>query len=677
MYYYCRRILGVGFWPSVIAAWCYPLTGSYVLWVGQWIPAVMCGLPWSLAAVDRTVRCPRGWGGPALSLVTAMLLLGGALDIAGQVLLVSGFYALWCIWDEYGSRALSLTGLRVAGILALAWVLGFACSSWLLVPGAEYAAGGSRMILRSAGSEERPPVGLEALPQIVLPDMYGSAQRGSYRIGALTLAESSAIAYAGSVSCLVLAPLSWFSRKRRSVIAMLVFLALFSLSWTLNVPFVVTLLRLPVLNMMSHNRLAFVAAFVFIALAAVGLEALSQGEVRRRWWFGIPVMLLAVLCGWCIYRSLNLPEPIAGELGAAVEKAPVGYIDEPREVVEIQRNFRKAYAVNAVFCGADAAIWLFLIMGSGAAAWLAPTLTALLCVQLVHFGYGVAAQTDPALYYPKLPILERLAAAPPGRIIGFNCLPANLAQTAWLQDVRGYDGVDPLAMVQLLKTARNLPAQEMPYAATQYMSPVLYRDPETGSLRIPPVLDMLNVRYVIFRGTPPPDIQASFVDTDYWVWTNERAMPRAYVPRRVEVIPEAQARVDAMNRPDFDPGDIAYVEQPIELSGDGAGTVKILKDAYHCLTLRAEMQTRGLVLLADRWDAGWRAYVNGVEVPILRVNHAVRGVLAGPGTSTIRFVYLPSGFYIGLAVTAAGGICLLVWSFVIVYGRRRKLQAAV
>jgi hypothetical protein len=385
-------------------------------------------------------------------------------------------------------------------------------------------------------------------------------------------------------------------------------------------------------------------------------------------------MLLAVLCGWCIYRSLNLPEPVAGELGAAVEKAAISYIDEPWEVSVIQRNFRKVYAVNAAFCGAGAAIWCFLMLGSMTAGWLVPALAALLCVQLVYFGYGFAAQSNPELYYPKLPILERIAAAPPGRIIGFECLPANLAQTVWLPDVRGYDGVDPLAMVQLLKTARNLPAREMPYAVTQYMSPVLFNDPETGSLRIPPVLDMLHVRYVIFRGTPPPDVQPSFVEADYWVWVNDRAMPRAYVPRRVQVIAESQARLDAMNRPDFDPSDIAYVEQPIELSHDSAGAAEVVNDSYHRLTLRAKMQTSGLVVLADRWDSGWRAYVNDVEVPILRVNHAVRGVLVGPGTSTIRFVYLPAGFLVGLAITAAGVICLLTWAFAIIYGRRSDLS---
>ncbi len=672
MFYFCRYILGLGPWPSLIAAWCYPLTGSYVLWVGQWIPAVMCWLPWSLAAVDRAVRAPRGWGCPLLGIVTAVLLLGGAMDIAGQVLIITGLYSLWCIWDEHGSRAFSLRGLRVAGALALAWTLGFACSMWLLVPGADYAATGSRMIRRSSGAEERPPIGLAALPQVVIPDIYGSEERGSYQIGPLRLPESSAMAYAGSASCLVLAPLAWFGYKRRSVVAMLTFLTFISLSWALHIPLIVPLLRLPVLNMMSHNRMAFVAAFTLLALGAIGLETLLHGEVSRRWWFAIPAVLLAVVCCWCIYHAFNLPEPIASELGAQVAQAPIQYINEPWEVAEIQRSFRKVYAVNAAFCGAGVAIWCFLMMGSGIAGWLVPALTALLYIQLVYFGYGFVAQTDPELYFPKIPILERIAAGPPGRVIGFQCLPANLAQVARLKDIRGYDGVDPKYMVDLLLTAQNLPAQEKEYAATQFMSPYVFRDPETGSLRIKPVLDMLNVRYVIFRGTPPPDVQPSFIDTDYWVFVNDRALPRAFVPRSVQVIASEQARLIAMDRPDFDARETAYVEQPVELPDNIEGTVEIISDTYQRVTLRARMETPGLVVLADRWDSGWRAYLNDIEVPILRTNHAIRGILVGSGTSTIRFVYFPPGFFLGLAITAAGGFGLLIWAGIIVLRRRRS-----
>jgi hypothetical protein len=671
MFYFCRRILGLGPWPSLIAAWCYPLTGAYVLWVGQWLPAVMCWLPWSLAAVDRAVRAPRGWGGPVLGLITVVLLLGGAIDIGGQILLITGLYSLWCIWDEYGSRAFSLKGLRIAGILTLAWVLGFACSMWLLAPARDYAATGSRMIERSSGSEERPPIGIAALPQIVIPDIYGSDVNGSYQMGPLRLPESSAMAYAGSFSCLFLAPLAWLSYKRRSIVAMLTYISFFSLSWALHIPLIVPLLRLPGLNMMSHNRMAFVAAFSLLALGAIGLETLLQKNVRPRWWFAIPAILLAIMCIWCIYSSINLPEPIATQLGEMAEKALVGHIDEPWEVAQIQAGFRRAYAFNALFLGAGTIFWCFLMLGFATGIWLVPSVAALLYFQLVNFGYGYAAQTDPGLYFPKIPILERIVAGPPGRIIGFDCIPANLAQVARLKDIRGYDGVDPKYIVDLLKIARNLPAQEMQYAATQFMSPAIFSDQETGSMRIHPILDMLNVRYVIFRGIPPPNANPSFVDTDYWVWINDRVMPRAFVPRRIQTIAIEQARLQAMNRPDFDPREIAYVEQPLELSNDISGTVEIVHDEYQYISLQAQMQTPGLVVLADRWDSGWRAYVNDVEVPILRVNHAIRGVLVNPGASTIRFEYLPSDFFLGLAFTAAGGICLLAWVGIVVFNKRR------
>ena len=106
-------------------------------------------------------------------------------------------------------------------------------------------------------------------------------------------------------------------------------------------------------------------------------------EVHHRSWFGVPAILLVVLCGWCIYRSVNLPEPVATQLGEIVEKTPIRHIDEPSEVAEIQTSFRKTYAVNAAFCALGAAFWSFLILGSGIAGWFVPALTGLLFIQLI------------------------------------------------------------------------------------------------------------------------------------------------------------------------------------------------------------------------------------------------------------------------------------------------------
>ena len=85
------------------------------------------------------------------------------------------------------------------------------------------------------------------------------------------------------------------------------------------------------------------------------------------------------------------------------------------------------------------------------------------------------------------------------------------------------------------------------------------------------------------------------------------------------------------------------------------------------------METPGLVVLADHWDKGWRANLNGNPVPILRVNHALRGVVVPAGAGTLEFQYAPASFAWGLRLSALGAIALLGWSGVTVFRRRSSM----
>ena len=121
---------------------------------------------------------------------------------------------------------------------------------------------------------------------------------------------------------------------------------------------------------------------------------------------------------------------------------------------------------------------------------------------LLYFGYGRSAQSDPALNYPPIPVLESIAKSAPGRIIGYDCLPAALAQTQGLRDIRGYDAMDPARLMDLMKQAIAPRSTISPYAITQHAIPKVSESP-TGEIRLSPLLDMLNVRYIIFRAPRP------------------------------------------------------------------------------------------------------------------------------------------------------------------------------
>lgn len=655
VYLFCRRVLSVGFWAAAISAWCFPLTGFFVFWQGYPTCLAVYWLPWELLAVDHLIRRGSLRAAAGLALVTGVVLVSGALDVSGQVLLASGLYALWRLVDVFGKQCFQRPAFRAALLLVAAWLAGFMLASPYILPLLEYAHTGRRMQQRSAGHEARPPVGLPALPQTVLPDFYGTGlSSDSPRIlhdGSQN--ESSAAGYAGLFATLLVAPLAWCSRRHRSMNIFWAFLIFLGVGWCLDVPGLVALLRLPGLNMMSHNRLVFVASFAILALAATGLDQLARGGVSGRWWFLIPGSLMAGLCAWCLYLANVPPASIAAQFSSTALVAP----DAMREA---QGWFVRYYTFSALLLGAGAAAWWCLWRGRG--AWhrsMVPLLGIVMVADLLWFAHGRSPQCDPSLYYPPIPALGEIAAAPPGRIVGFNCLPATLAQTNGLHDIRGYDAIDPGRLMDIMALAAHPGLPEPPDAMTLWFAPQLDFAPPDG-VRLPPVLDMLGVRYVVFRGTPPQGVQPVFQSPGYWVLLNRAALDRAFVPGRVEVVADERERLQKLASPQFDPRAIAYVETPVDLPAACRGAAKITAEIPARIEVSVEMQTPGMVVLADLWDKGWKAYLDGRPVPILRADHAVRGVVVPAGNTTLEFRYEPDSFHLGLMLSGVAAVLLAV-----------------
>ena len=634
------RSFQLSYWPAAIGSWCAPLTGFMTVWHGFSPIGPYCWLPWSLWAAHAAVKNSRGFGSVALAVLTALILLSGHPGVGGLVLLTIGLYVLWLIADELR------VGLRWQGAawclsrIGVAWLAGFLLSAPYLIPLLDYGRTGARMELRSQQVEERPPEGLRALPAILVPDIYGGNVRADWlRTARTVLPESSSGGYAGLLAALWLAPLAWCDRRRRSQVIFLSLLVIVSLGWTLNVPGIVNVLRSEPLRpvaSLSYNRWVLATSTAIVILAAIGLEYLRTVDDRGRRWFLIPVLMAAGFGAWCLYQRLTL-----------------------RDLRE-EQLFSLCYDAGVGLSLAALVGWVTTIRAIPYARLIRLTVIALLPLELFWFAWNERRQADMALYFPRIPILEKLAALPSGRIWGVNCFPPNLNLTQGLEDIRGYDAVDPVRFVKLFGLAVD-PKQSRfhPYAMTQYAVPSARHTAEGVSLH--PIADLLNVRYLIFRDRPPAGLPVILQQDGYWIVENRDALPRAYVPRSVRVVKDAHQALSEMASFDFDPRRTVLVTDDLQLPDSMRGSVRVHHEIPSRAELDIEMQTAGLVLLSDLWDPGWHAELDGAACPIFRVDVALRGFQVPPGKHHIVCTYDPESVRAGWHGAIVGVLILLFW----------------
>jgi hypothetical protein len=205
----------------------------------------------------------------------------------------------------------------------------------------------------------------------------------------------------------------------------------------------------------------------------------------------------------------------------------------------------------------------------------------------------------------------------------------------------------------LLTLAGEARVPAMMYALTQRFAPKV-SIVNGHELTLPPILDMLGVRYVLVRGSPPPVVSPPLKGGDYFAFINHRALPRVFVPRAVQLVEDKATRLGKLAADDFNPRELALVETPALNGRAGRGEGRIVAETPNRVRVSANMDTGGLLVLGDAWNPGWHAMVNGVPSPVGCVNHYLRGVIVPPGLSTVEFYYRPRSVVGGLWLAGLG-----------------------
>jgi hypothetical protein len=79
------------------------------------------------------------------------------------------------------------------------------------------------------------------------------------------------------------------------------------------------------------------------------------------------------------------------------------------------------------------------------------------------------------------------------------------------------------------------------------------------------------------------------------------------------------------------------------------------------VVLEVEMESPGLVVLADVYYPGWELTIDGKPARIYRVNQMMRGAVVGANHHRLVYTFAPRSFRIGVVVSCVGlaGVILL------------------
>lgn len=167
----------------------------------------------------------------------------------------------------------------------------------------------------------------------------------------------------------------------------------------------------------------------------------------------------------------------------------------------------------------------------------------------------------------------------------------------------------------------------------------------------PLVWGLMNVKYII---SDRPDSNAVlfplFSGGGKHVLYNRAELPRAFFVNRYEVAKglDILNNMKAMN---FNPREVAYVMDEINATIDPpheGASVSYTRYGIQELELNVKATGNNLVFLSESWyPEGWKAFIDGTETPIYRLNYMFRGIIVPKGNHTVTMTFEPEGFYLG------------------------------
>ncbi len=616
----------------------------------------------------------------------------GALALACQVfaghlqdtILTAGALGIWAIYRA-GTASSFRARLAPLGFVAMLGVLGVAVSAVQWVPSKNLLdrsprAGGLTWEQITYGSWSP-----ELLPTLVLREAYGTLARDTdwtdgyypyHEMNAYLGLIGMALAVVGAGACRDRWVGAWVVLCGVGMLFMLGrYTCLFDY---MNLVPIVGSSRIPV-------RYHLWVSLAVAALASVGVDRLSRpGRVRLGWAIGFIVAIVVAstlvlvreyIPIWTDARRWNTPEHqehflwLARELAIAFVRTfalvALAWFLMTRASKDPSAA-RRAWLASAlplpVIADLLGSHWLDVPRASkdpsaARRAWLASALPLLVIADLLGSHWHDVPTIDPS-YWTKPPLSVARIKADPGAGRVFGLAEKSSAEPGFAsREVDFFEGRDTLPWS--FPPIWGLPSStgQTPIFPRRLLTFHDHANPGLARFDAEGVTHILTPRPI--PGFPGPVERAGLAS----IHRNLTAQARARLMARPSYASDEAAAAKALDVLGPAIHDRVIVEDPdhpLPETAVAEGSAKIVVDLPERVEVEVDARTPAYLVLADTFDPGWSATVDGAPTPIRPAFAAFRAVFVKPDKHRVIFTYEPAGFRIGLIVTALGLIGVLV-----------------
>ncbi|MDP9410732.1 MAG: YfhO family protein, partial [Actinomycetota bacterium] len=267
-----------------------------------------------------------------------------------------------------------------------------------------------------------------------------------------------------------------------------------------------------------------------------------------------------------------------------------------------------------------------------------------------YFGFGPYLQGEKQSFHYNNRFTEKDTIA---------LLASNLGIPMGLQSIQGYN---PVQIARYYEYITALNGKSQGYHNTDVYPQGLDS----------PLLDLLNVRYMIVPAVTEPDqsVLRELKNAHPTVYSDERvevlenrdALPRAWIVHSARQVAPKET-LELLSSGAVDPRRTALLEQsPPDLAApENASADHAVVTMYEADRIRLKTTTgaRGLLVLSEAYYPAWKAYVDGQPVPLYAADHVLRAVPLPAGEHTVDLRYESWSLRVGLAISLLAYLLLV------------------